>query len=52
LVIETVRRREIPLVLLLAGGYAGTRERTAELHAHLFREAAGYEATCRTFTAA
>jgi acetoin utilization deacetylase AcuC-like enzyme len=52
LVIETVRRREIPLVLLLAGGYAGTRERTAELHAHLFREAAGYEATCATFTAA
>lgn len=52
LVIETVRRREIPLVLLLAGGYAGTRERTAELHAHLFREAAGYEATCGTFTAA
>jgi acetoin utilization deacetylase AcuC-like enzyme len=43
MVIETVRRRGIPLVIVLAGGYAQTRERTAELHAHAFREAAGYE---------
>jgi acetoin utilization deacetylase AcuC-like enzyme len=43
MVIEAVRRRGIPLVIVLAGGYAQTRERTAELHAHAFREAAGYE---------
>jgi acetoin utilization deacetylase AcuC-like enzyme len=42
-VIETVRARGIPLVILLAGGYAPTRERTAELHAHAFREAVAYE---------
>ncbi len=39
LVIEGVRSRDIPLVIVLAGGYAATRERTAELHAHAFREA-------------
>jgi acetoin utilization deacetylase AcuC-like enzyme len=42
-VIERVRERGIPLVILLAGGYAETRARTAELHAHAFREAVGYE---------
>jgi acetoin utilization deacetylase AcuC-like enzyme len=42
-VIETVRSRGVPLVIVLAGGYAATRERTAELHAHAFREAAAYE---------
>lgn len=42
-VIEAVRDRGIPLVIVLAGGYASTRERTAELHAHVFREAAEYE---------
>jgi acetoin utilization deacetylase AcuC-like enzyme len=43
LVIETARGRGVPLVIVLAGGYAPTRERTAELHAHVFREAAGYQ---------
>ncbi len=43
MVIEGVRSRGIPLVIVLAGGYAPTRARTAELHAHAFREAAAYE---------
>jgi acetoin utilization deacetylase AcuC-like enzyme len=43
MVIEAARRRGIPLVIVLAGGYAPTRARTAELHAHAFREAAAYE---------
>jgi acetoin utilization deacetylase AcuC-like enzyme len=42
-VIETVRGRGVPLVIVLGGGYAATRDRTAELHAHAFREAVGYE---------
>ena len=42
-VIESVRDRGIPLVIVLGGGYAATRERTAELHAHVFREAVAYE---------
>jgi acetoin utilization deacetylase AcuC-like enzyme len=42
-VIETVRSRGLPLCIVLAGGYAPTRARTAELHAHVFREAAAYE---------
>jgi acetoin utilization deacetylase AcuC-like enzyme len=44
LVIESVRDRGVPLVIVLAGGYAPTRDRTAELHTHVFREAAAYEA--------
>ncbi len=43
MVIEAVRGRGVPLVVVLAGGYAPTRQRTAELHAHVFREAADYE---------
>jgi acetoin utilization deacetylase AcuC-like enzyme len=43
MVIEAARRRGVPLVIVLAGGYAPTRARTAELHAHVFREAVGYE---------
>jgi acetoin utilization deacetylase AcuC-like enzyme len=43
-VIESVRGRGVPLVIVLAGGYAVTRDRTAELHTHVFREAASYEA--------
>jgi acetoin utilization deacetylase AcuC-like enzyme len=43
MVIEAVRGRDVPLVVVLAGGYAPTRARTAELHAHVFREAATYE---------
>jgi len=42
-VIEAVRRRGVPLVIVLGGGYAATRERTAELHAHVFREAVADE---------
>jgi acetoin utilization deacetylase AcuC-like enzyme len=42
-VIEAVRSRGVPLVIVLAGGYAATRTRTAELHAHAIREAAAYE---------
>jgi acetoin utilization deacetylase AcuC-like enzyme len=43
LVIEAVRGRGLPLCIVLAGGYAPTRARTAELHAHVFREAVAYE---------
>jgi acetoin utilization deacetylase AcuC-like enzyme len=42
-VIDAVRARGLPLVIVLAGGYAPTRVRTAELHAHVFREAVAYE---------
>ncbi len=42
-VIETVRGKGVPLVIVLAGGYAATRARTVELHAHAFREAVAYE---------
>ena len=42
-VIETVRSRGLPLSIVLAGGYAATRARTAELHVHAFREAVAYE---------
>jgi acetoin utilization deacetylase AcuC-like enzyme len=44
LVIETVRTGGVPLAIVLAGGYAATRARTAELHAHAFREAVTFEA--------
>lgn len=40
LVATSILERRIPLVLVLAGGYAPTPARTAELHAHAFREAA------------
>jgi acetoin utilization deacetylase AcuC-like enzyme len=43
LVIATVRGHGVPLVIVPAGGYAASRARTAELHAHAFREAAAYE---------
>ena len=46
-VIETARGRGVPLCIVLAGGYAATRARTAELHAHAFREAAAYERRLR-----
>lgn len=42
MVVSMVRGRGIPLVIVLAGGYAATRERTAELHSIVFREAAAY----------
>jgi acetoin utilization deacetylase AcuC-like enzyme len=43
MVIDAVRTRGVPLVIVLACGYATTRARTVELHAHAFREAAAYE---------
>jgi len=42
-VIDAVRSRGMPLVIVLAGGYASTRARTVELHAHAIREAVSYE---------
>jgi acetoin utilization deacetylase AcuC-like enzyme len=39
-VLETVHARGIPLLLVLAGGYAKTPELTADLHAIAHREAA------------
>jgi acetoin utilization deacetylase AcuC-like enzyme len=42
-VIVAARERAVPLVIVLAGGYAVTRERTAELHAIVFREAVAQE---------
>lgn len=42
-VIAATRSRHLPLVIVLAGGYAATRERTAELHTHVFREAVAFE---------
>jgi len=42
-VIEMMRSHGVPLVIVPAGGYAPTRARTAELHAHAFREAVAYE---------
>jgi acetoin utilization deacetylase AcuC-like enzyme len=48
LVIQAVRGRGLPLVIVLAGGYAPTREGTAELHAHVFREAVAYERGARS----
>lgn len=42
-VIEAVRGRGIPLAIVLAGGYAPTRQRTAELHTHVFRAATEFE---------
>jgi acetoin utilization deacetylase AcuC-like enzyme len=43
LVINSVRGRGAPIVIVLGGGDAPTRARTAELHAHAFREAVAYE---------
>jgi acetoin utilization deacetylase AcuC-like enzyme len=42
-VIQSVRERSLPLVIVLGGGYAQSRARTVELHAHAFREAVAYE---------
>jgi acetoin utilization deacetylase AcuC-like enzyme len=42
-VIRAVRNRGLPLAIVPAGGYAATRARTAELHAHAFREAVAFE---------
>lgn len=42
-VIGEARARAIPVVIVLGGGYAASPARTAELHAHAFREAVAYE---------
>jgi acetoin utilization deacetylase AcuC-like enzyme len=47
MIIEAVRGGSMPLVIVLAGGYAATHARTAELHANVFREAAAYERRIR-----
>jgi acetoin utilization deacetylase AcuC-like enzyme len=39
-VLEQIRARNLPVVLLLSGGYAETPELTADLHAVMHREAA------------
>jgi acetoin utilization deacetylase AcuC-like enzyme len=39
MVLEICRRQRVPVVITLAGGYANTVERTAELHVSVFREA-------------
>jgi acetoin utilization deacetylase AcuC-like enzyme len=39
-VLEACLDRDLPAVITLAGGYAATPERTAELHSIVFREAA------------
>jgi acetoin utilization deacetylase AcuC-like enzyme len=41
LVLRSCRDRALPTVITLAGGYAPTPERTAELHSIVFREAVG-----------
>jgi acetoin utilization deacetylase AcuC-like enzyme len=46
-VIETLCGYGVPLVIVPAGGYAATRARTAELHAHAFRESVAYERQTR-----
>jgi acetoin utilization deacetylase AcuC-like enzyme len=43
LVVESVRRAGAALVITLAGGYAPTPRRTAELHAIVFEEARAFE---------
>jgi len=43
LVVRAVRDLGVPLCIVLAGGYAQTRARTAELHGHVFRAAVTYE---------
>jgi acetoin utilization deacetylase AcuC-like enzyme len=44
MVIEAARGRNMPLAIVLAGGYAATRERTAELHTQVFSEAWAFTA--------
>jgi len=43
LTISSIRALAVPLVIVLGGGYAATPARTAELHCHVFREAAARE---------
>lgn len=50
-VIESLRGRDIPLVLTLAGGYAETPRKTAELHAIMYEEALAWQQRCGSRTA-
>ncbi|HKJ47249.1 MAG TPA: histone deacetylase [Balneolales bacterium] len=42
MVIERVHKKNIPLVLLLSGGYAPTLKETVEAHSHMFKIAAEF----------
>jgi acetoin utilization deacetylase AcuC-like enzyme len=42
-VIDSIRAAAVPLVITLGGGYAATRDRTAELHTHVFRAALAHQ---------
>ena len=46
-VLQACLSRRLPVVITLAGGYAATPERTAELHSIVFREAATLLRTAR-----
>ncbi len=46
-VLEACLGRRLPVVITMAGGYAATPERTAELHSIVFREAATLLRTAR-----
>jgi acetoin utilization deacetylase AcuC-like enzyme len=50
-VLEQIRARNLPVVLLLSGGYAETPEATADLHAIMHREAARVFGTAQAPTA-
>jgi acetoin utilization deacetylase AcuC-like enzyme len=50
-VLEQIRARNLPVVLLLSGGYAKTPEATADLHAIMHREAARVFGTAQAPTA-
>lgn len=43
-VVQAVRSRALPLAIVLGGGYAPTKDRTAELHSYAFIEAAAHAA--------
>jgi acetoin utilization deacetylase AcuC-like enzyme len=47
-VLEEIRAHDLPVVLLLSGGYADTPEATADLHAIMYREAARVFDTAET----
>jgi acetoin utilization deacetylase AcuC-like enzyme len=51
IVLSAARARSLPLTIVLGGGYAPTRERTAELHVHVIREAVTQQRGHRTVTA-
>ncbi len=52
IVVSSVRSRGLPLCIVPAGGYAATRARIAQLHAHVYREAAAHEKAVSSATRA